>query len=645
MEYLARRFPQLVTLENVQDKFSMDTKALCGDKICRHYYMKLYNHRNENKRYLPQVFLSGELHGDEVVSPQALIELAEYLVVNKAYYDETFDTHYQQEDTSTPMEYPPSPWLSFLLETREIVIMPMTNPWGYYYHKREDGTVDVNRDFPFDLKGKQSACFQSETARAIDTIIRDNLFVSTITYHAGMMAISYDWGDTGRPLHAVAPDSYILSNVAKSMEKYAGPDGIYRYVVGTMNSVVYPVQGGMEEYLYAGSWYDQISSKKKIPEGCSNVQFTPPSGGTHRQLVFLVEATNKKIPAEKYLGVKQDTLLFNPEKPKQYIPMVIRTALSVIDLTYPYIYISTFQVPITPSTDTSFVSIPLYVYVDNPAFSKYTTPTNSRETDSTTTTEFTQYDIVPEDLMELYQEWTIYGYDIMNTQPYLISRPLSGSCIWSFPAFNPSNLGERPFFTDTIHVPNQFRDIYIVAVFKPDEEFIQTDPKADPAVPPQTHFANIRGNTSWHYENNNHIIQGRPYFMSLPVHIHINNVNIQDINTHSSSPLSDTPIKSIPPILTLNTSYPYNYNYLFNKAYSFIYSPSSTVYHRVLHHLLHINRTKQIISVYSNISSKPSFIVFKFYAVCKKQLTYFGQLVPQTKQRSRSPILDAFKNN
>jgi hypothetical protein len=55
------------------------------------------------------MYISGAVHGDERVGPTASLELISLILENKD-----------------------SPWFNFLLNTRYIVITPMTNPHGYY---------------------------------------------------------------------------------------------------------------------------------------------------------------------------------------------------------------------------------------------------------------------------------------------------------------------------------------------------------------------------------------------------------------------------------------------------------------------------------------------------------------------------------
>jgi predicted deacylase len=68
------------------------------------------------KESRPQIYISGTLHGDEVIGPNAAYYLIEYLLSN----------------------YLTDPQVTKLLQTRELIITPMTNAAGYYHHEREE---------------------------------------------------------------------------------------------------------------------------------------------------------------------------------------------------------------------------------------------------------------------------------------------------------------------------------------------------------------------------------------------------------------------------------------------------------------------------------------------------------------------------
>ena len=80
-----------------------------------------------------QIFISGAFHGDERYGPHVSIYLIEFLASN-----------YLKDD-----------YITNLLNTREFVILPMTNPHGFFANTREsidnmkNLSVDMNRDFPY----------------------------------------------------------------------------------------------------------------------------------------------------------------------------------------------------------------------------------------------------------------------------------------------------------------------------------------------------------------------------------------------------------------------------------------------------------------------------------------------------------------
>ena len=108
---------------------------------------------------------------------------------------------------------------------------------------RMETFIDVNRDFPFDLMQPPYLCLQSETARALQILYNHNIFVATITFHAGMQSISYEWGDFyNKKKSAFAPDHYAMKEVADAIESFCG---ILLFYISLMT----------RRFLY--SWSDQ----------------------------------------------------------------------------------------------------------------------------------------------------------------------------------------------------------------------------------------------------------------------------------------------------------------------------------------------------------------------------------------------------
>mgnify|MGYP001043084820 FL=1 len=84
-----------------------------------------------------QVYISGALHGNERIGPHVAYYFIEYLVSN----------------------FEKDAYLTNMLRTRELIITPMTNSYGFAHNQREELTIlqnrdkqknfDPNRDFPF----------------------------------------------------------------------------------------------------------------------------------------------------------------------------------------------------------------------------------------------------------------------------------------------------------------------------------------------------------------------------------------------------------------------------------------------------------------------------------------------------------------
>jgi hypothetical protein len=102
------------------------------------------------------------------------------------------------------------PWFDFLLKNRYIVILPMTNPYGYHKSEREEllaknedefllltdnyskSHKDINRDFPY-LVDKEH-CFETIGARVINELYLNHIFVISLSLHGGTESLTYPYG-------------------------------------------------------------------------------------------------------------------------------------------------------------------------------------------------------------------------------------------------------------------------------------------------------------------------------------------------------------------------------------------------------------------------------------------------------------------
>lgn len=142
---LAAQHPDLVEVWSAQDRFNVPSPGACHDAAgaetaCKQWFVTVANRTGavrQNRAILkneleerPQIFFSGNLHGDEDVGPMTLVVFLEHLVKARKAGN--------------------NPWINKLVDTRVLVAVPITNPWGCVAKKEEQGP-----------EGSYSCCLQS----------------------------------------------------------------------------------------------------------------------------------------------------------------------------------------------------------------------------------------------------------------------------------------------------------------------------------------------------------------------------------------------------------------------------------------------------------------------------------------------------
>lgn len=254
-------------------------------------------------------------------------------------------------------------WLAYLATRRDTYVIPTANCLGYILNRRDDNGIDPNRDFSYSRQ--DGKCFVSTTAKILGTLMSETLTQIFITFHGGMEAIGYEWGSKNhlRP-DDQSPDDKCNSMIAEAMKVYAGHfTGVGDYPVGRINSLVYPVDGGMEDWLYGAGW-DKVELKK-----CnSNIAAEIASGVQNRAIVYLVETSNAKHPSDVSLGGPFDPL--NNISPNNgHVPRNLRLALTAIDVVQPYVCFEKIETKYTKETGSLEVDLSWSVggsfHVDN----------------------------------------------------------------------------------------------------------------------------------------------------------------------------------------------------------------------------------------------------------------------------------------
>jgi hypothetical protein len=170
----------------------MNVKLLCTSPVST-----LVLHTIPPKNYYRW---SGEVHGNERVGPTAVLEAAQVLL--DAATCESLPRYSTQHDSSNwgaelvaaqdcrqnwkDRGYLDSDrkWLARLVSTRRIVIVPTANALGYFRNAREEGNLDANRDFPYDLLDP-TQCMQTIAGRTLNEVFREHMFQLSLTFHGG----------------------------------------------------------------------------------------------------------------------------------------------------------------------------------------------------------------------------------------------------------------------------------------------------------------------------------------------------------------------------------------------------------------------------------------------------------------------------
>lgn len=327
MEHVAKSRPDLVSLTTAQSRFGLGTAGTCTGSDgsrgpCLNHIVTITNKSSHASQPLrAAVYISGALHGDERVGIMTALELCRWIV----------------------SRYDSDPWMKRLVDKRVIVLTPMTNAVGAATRTRSELSIDPNRDFPFDQS--PSACMQTIAARTVNEIYRSHILQMVVTFHGGMQAIGYEWGAfpylNGKPHRS--PDDNSMRQISAAFSRFAGTgavSGNRLYPAATMNDLVYPVHGGMEDWGYGASWdKDKVKPCTPRANGGYSASKTKYGSADARAFTVLVETSDYKAPSDSTLG--GDKGVYNPGLRDRggdgHVPRNMRLALAAIDLVEPYV--------------------------------------------------------------------------------------------------------------------------------------------------------------------------------------------------------------------------------------------------------------------------------------------------------------------
>ncbi|MCP4178423.1 MAG: T9SS type A sorting domain-containing protein [bacterium] len=187
----------------------------------------------------PEVFYTGQMHGDEIVSYVLFLRLIDYLLNNYGTDSEVTD----------------------LINNVDIWINPLSNPDGTY--AGGNTTVigatrynfnghDLNRNFPTPLLTNPSGLYESEVQMMINFVDKRN-FVLSANSHSGIELVNYPW-DSWKSSVKKHPDhswfDQISYNYANTVHENASTNYFYGQGDGvTHGGDWYVVDGSRQDYM------------------------------------------------------------------------------------------------------------------------------------------------------------------------------------------------------------------------------------------------------------------------------------------------------------------------------------------------------------------------------------------------------------
>mmetsp|Transcript_38773 Transcript_38773/g.75696 ORF Transcript_38773/g.75696 Transcript_38773/m.75696 type:complete len:686 (+) Transcript_38773:199-2256(+) len=536
---LAEEFPQFLTVTTAQEKYGLPSAGGYDVFIVTIQDKNRYGFEGKSLvgkklwESMPEVLINGNLHGDERVGPTVTVETIRLLVLSASCVENkgsgTSCAEMERHTSSAPWTIR---WLARLVSTRRIVVLPTPNAWGYALNRRTDEWgIDPNRDFSYDPQWAGN-CMQTVAARSINEVVRESLFQLSVVFHGGITMIAYEWGSFTHPLKfGLSPDDEGQNQIGTGLSDYCGSFSTSRkYPVGSINEIVYPVYGGLEDWIYAGSW-DTKYMEKCIPTsyGGYPAQKTTYGPSSLRSVMFLVETSDKKQPETYTLGSDED--LFNPSGAGNgEVSRNIRLNLMVIDLVEPYTSIIKVNGNDLPSDISTGVPVEYsacktkkMIRVSKRSQRTIEWMVGGAMTVDVTRLVYSRWEDVPTEINCALKPTEDQYVKYRNSVKTISSPPQKGGKTrWNNASeFNgiapPGTVFSAVIDLSSFSVGDR---VAVFAVSKVDQSWKKPPDGAQPNVMPQSHVVNARTNPDWFHESesgSNKIIRGRLHWMSVPI--------------------------------------------------------------------------------------------------------------------------------
>ncbi len=167
------------------------------------------------EEFEPEIQWIGGHHGNETISVEVPYYMADYLLAN----------------------YGTDPDVTWLVDEREIWIIPMLNPDGHTAGLRYNAQgIDLNRDYLCPNGVNAATAFSAPETRALRDFNVGMNPATSLTFHSGAVYVNYLWDYTFVP----TPDEPMIIALSNAYASYSG----------------YPVINGADWYIVYGSCQD-----------------------------------------------------------------------------------------------------------------------------------------------------------------------------------------------------------------------------------------------------------------------------------------------------------------------------------------------------------------------------------------------------
>ena len=533
-EELSHSCSHYIKIDTSQARYNLDSVEGCGNnKNCSNLIVFLTDFDSYTLDR-PAYYISGVLHGDEIIGPPSVTEFAKYFC----------DTYNIKKNSL----------YHHILKNKLIIITPMTNAFGYFNGKREEKVffpktkeykyADPNRDFPyFNSNQEIQNCMQTIAARTINEIFNEFIIGGAITFHGGTSVLGYAWGNhvhtyknNNKLKSTESPDFNAFNKIGQIMVKLSSSrdnlkNKIKDYELGDMTSTVYPLNGALEDWAYGG-WenkeYENMGTNLRPIKTCKPESFTPYemiwnnlNGIDHnsidynyklRCLMYLAEASDEKKPKKNEYGINY----YNTDKKVNdifdfyqttnffgHIPRNMRLIYSSADLINANFFIDNENI----IKENNEYIIPFYLMGCKTVLNITIYKSNIYLLDKDyLSSKFIQKKILEKNIYKKISE------NITNCYWGDYDKNLSLN-IYNLTITNEAEKDE----IKNERMKKSFKgNLYFIHSVGPDNNW-KNQKNPDPNVPPQSHLVNSKINSTFFIENGNYSLSSNYHILSYPI--------------------------------------------------------------------------------------------------------------------------------